>query len=161
MMEEISLSGNIRDYSLPQILEYLLRLKKTGILRIKNTGIEKAIYMKDGQIVFATSNLIEDRLGEMLVRAGKVTPQQLTTAGKILKESGRKLGAIMVDAGFITPKTLFWGLKFQVKEIIYSLFILDEGDYKYTDGGYSDDIIVLYIDTAELITEIIKKMEVA
>ena len=51
MMEEITLSGNIRDYRLPQILEYLLRLKKPGILRIKNPGIEKAIYMKDGQIV--------------------------------------------------------------------------------------------------------------
>ncbi|MBI5181974.1 MAG: DUF4388 domain-containing protein [Nitrospirae bacterium] len=158
-MEEIPLSGNIKDYSLPQILEYLQRLKKRGILKVKASGIEKAIYLKDGQIVFASSNLIADRLGEMLVRAGKITPPQLVTAGKILKESGRKLGAIMVDAGFITPKQLFWGLKFQVKEIIYSLFLLDEGDYKFTDGGYSNDIIVLHIDTAQLITEIIKKME--
>ena len=65
----------------------------------------------------------------------------------------------MVDASYITPKQLFWGLKFQVKEIIFTLFLLDEGDYKYTDGGYSNDIIVLHLDTAELITEIIQKME--
>ena len=158
-MEEIPLSGNIRDYSLPQILESLQRLKKSGILKVKASGVEKAVYLKDGQIVFASSNLIEDRLGEMLVRAGKITPQQLTTAGKILKETGKKLGAIMVDASYITPKQLFWGLKFQVKEIIFTLFLLDEGDYKYTDGGYSNDIIVLHLDTAELITEIIQKME--
>ena len=88
-MEEIPLSGNIRDYSLPQILESLQRLKKTGILKVKASGVEKAVYLKDGQIVFASSNLIEDRLGEMLVRAGKITPQQLTTAGKILKETGK------------------------------------------------------------------------
>jgi hypothetical protein len=83
----------------------------------------------------------------------------LETALQISKRIAgfKKLGAILVENGFVTPKDLFAGLKLQVKEIIYSIFILDEGAYHF-DKDLPPDIIPLQINMQKLIQEIIERM---
>jgi len=43
--------------------------------------------------------------------------------------TGKKQGAILVELGYLSPKDLFWGVKFQVHEIILSLFRWGTGEF--------------------------------
>ncbi len=52
-------------------------------------------------------------LGEMLVKNGIITPEQLETALKLQKEKGMRLGEILLELGYITSKDLFWMLSEQ------------------------------------------------
>lgn len=156
-MEE--LTGNLKDEGLPELLEKLHALKETGILTIKNGKLVRSIYIKDGKIVSASSSLTEERLGEMLVKAGMITQREYDISVNILKKTGKRQGAILVDAGFLAPKELFEGLKYQIKEIIFNIFMLDEGEYKYVPGYIPRQVIPLQIDTAELISEMIKRIK--
>jgi tetratricopeptide (TPR) repeat protein len=63
-----------------------------------------------------------------------------------------------VELGYITPKDLFWGVKYQVKEIIYSLFQLDEGEYEFVENIPPDEVITLKISTNNLIYEGVNKI---
>lgn len=153
-------SGNLRDYDLSQILEFLRSTKKTGILTLTNKGIEKRLFLKDGNIVFASSNQEADHLGDMLLRAGKITKQQFKTSSEILRKTGKKHGAILVELGYLTPKELFWGLKFQVKEIICSLFLWEEGKFSFEPKPMPQDVIPLPLDHVELIQEVINRIKV-
>ncbi len=141
-------------------MEQLRRRKATGCLKVSSGDVEKCIYVKIGQIVFASSNSIQDRLGEILVKKSKLKRKDLEKAIQLFnKRSGLiKLGAILVENGFITSKDLFGGLRAQVKEIIYSLFLLDEGDYQFEERLPSD-IIQLNLDLQALITEIIQRIK--
>lgn len=141
------------------MLENLEKLNETGILTIKNGKQIRSIYIKDGKIISASSNLQEERLGEMLVKAGMITQREYDISVNILKETGKRQGAILVDAGFLTPKELFEGLKYQVKEIIFSIFMLDEGEYKYVPGQIPRQVIPLQINTVELISEMIQRIK--
>jgi Domain of unknown function (DUF4388) len=155
-----SLSGNIQEKPLSDILEGLRRRKATGTLTVKKADVAKSIYIRDGQIVFATSTEADDRLGEILVKMGKLTQESLDHALKLYSKNAglKKLGAVMVENGLIAPKDLFGGLKIQVKDIIYSLFLWRDGEYRFVER-LPTDIIQLRINFQELISEIIQRIK--
>jgi hypothetical protein len=70
----------------------------------------------------------------------------------------KRLGAILVEKGFLPPKELFRGLKIQVKEIIFSLFLWRDGEYQFEER-LPPDILQLHIDFEELISEIIERIK--
>src|SRR5688572_32150468 len=66
------LKGPLIDLPVPEILQHLKLSHATGILTLVAGGGRKALYMRDGRVVFASSNLPNDRLGEILLREGKI-----------------------------------------------------------------------------------------
>ncbi|MGB9714931.1 MAG: DUF4388 domain-containing protein [Thermodesulfovibrionales bacterium] len=157
-MIEIPLKGNIREFSIPKVLLYLNRNRKTGILIIKTQTFTKKVFMEKGDAIFASSTYEDDRLGEMLVKAKKITLQQLEESVELLKLRKKRQGAILVELGYLTPKDLFWGVKYQVKEIITSLFTLDYAEYKFIEGTLPEEVITLKMSMGNLIYEGIKKI---
>ncbi len=158
-MIDIPLKGNIREFSIPRILLYLNRKRKTGTLIIKTQTFTKKVYMDKGDAVFASSTYEDDRLGEILVKAKKITIQQLEESVELLKLRKKRQGAILVELGYLTPKDLFWGVKYQVKEIITSLFTLDYAEYKFIEGTLPEnEVITLKMSMGNLIYEGIKKI---
>lgn len=156
----ISLSGSLKDAHLSEVLETLRIQRASGTLLVSIGGAEKSIYVKDGQIVFAKSTEDDDRLGETLIKAGKVSRENLETALDLVKKSGgfKKLGAVLVENRFLAPKELFLGLKTQVKDIIYSLFLVEDAVYRF-DSQLPADVIQLQINIEELIREIIERIK--
>ncbi len=69
-IEKLSFQGLLKHYPLTDIFLDLQRSDETGILEFKNGPICKRISIKNGVVVFATSNQEEDRLEEILLRGG-------------------------------------------------------------------------------------------
>jgi len=153
-------SGKIQITPLPEVLDNLRQRKVTGTLTIRSGAIAKSIHVKAGQIIFATSTDASDRLGESLVRAGKLSRDNLDFALQLYKKNAglKKMGAILVENGLVPPKELFSGLKIQVKDIIYSLFLWREGDYQFEER-LPPDVIQLQFNFRDLITEIITRIK--
>jgi hypothetical protein len=155
----ITLSGNIKATPLSDILEDLRRRKTTGTLTVRRGELSKNIYLKAGRIIFAASADPRDRIGECLVRAGKLSPEKLEHALQLFKKHAglKKMGAILVESGFLPAKELFAGLKIQVNDIIFSLFLWPDGDYWFEDR-LPADVIQLPIDFRELISGILQRI---
>ncbi len=152
-------SGKIQETNLADILESLCEGKATGVLSLRRERIEKSVYLKDGNIIFATSSEAHDRLGDVLVKKGKLTQEKLDYAVTLYRKNAglKKLGAILVENGIVSPKELFSGLKIQVKEIIFSLFLWRDGEYWFEER-LPADAIQLPINVQELIAEIIERI---
>ncbi len=154
------LSGNTGTVPLPAVLQILQLAEVSGTLTVRQESIEKCIHVKGGQIIFATSNDSRDRLGEILVKANFLTLESLA-AGLALfkKQSGvKKIGAILVEHKFVSPKDLYAGFKIQVKEIIYSMFLWDNAEYQFEEV-LPGDVIQLQISLQEMIAEIIQRIK--
>ncbi|MCT4621526.1 MAG: GspE/PulE family protein [Marinisporobacter sp.] len=54
------------------------------------------------------------RLGDLLIDAGFITEDQINEALKIQKSSGKKLGEILIDEGFVQEKQMIEILEFQL-----------------------------------------------
>ena len=158
-MTEFPLKGNIREFPLPRVLIYLNRNRKSGTLIVDTHAFTKKVYIDKGDVIFASSTYEDDRLGEMLVKTGKITIEQYEESVKLLKTTKKRQGAILVELGYLTPKDLFWGVKYQVREIIYSLFPLDIGEYKFLEGEIpTNEVITLKMSTGNLIYEGVRRV---
>lgn len=160
MEQEIPTTGNLKQYSLHQILTYLNKQQRRVILTIKAEKIKNSIYIEDSQVIFASTNRDEYRLGVLLMKANKITAEQRDESLELSKQTGRRQGIILVERGHITPKDLFVELKHQIKEIIFSLFLLEDGTFKFEENHSFSDLIKTKINIDSLIREgLIRKEE--
>ncbi|MGB9715694.1 MAG: DUF4388 domain-containing protein [Thermodesulfovibrionales bacterium] len=156
---EIPLKGNIKEFSIPKILVYLNRNRKTGILKVRTPSFIKKIYIHKGDAVYASSTDEDDRLGETLTKIGKITMEQYDRSVEILKKTGKRQGEILVELGYLTPQEVIWGVKYQIKDIIYSLFELQEAEYEFNEEEMSSsEIITLKMSMANLIYEGVRRI---
>lgn len=157
---DIPQKGSLKDLDFSNLLLKLHNQRSTGTIIIKGSSFTKSVYIKKGDVIFASSSLDDERLGEMLIKAGMITKDEYDLSVEILKKTGKKQGAILVELGFLTPKQLFEGLKFQIREIIYSIFPLRDADYEFLEGELpEEEVIGLRIDIKELISEGKKRIE--
>lgn len=156
----LSLSGNLIETPFSDVIAVLRQQKATGTLTCGSGSNEKSLYVKNGNIIFATSKDENDRLGEIMVKNGQITRIQLERALKLHQNSAglKKIGAIFVENGFVSPKDLFNGLKLQVRAIILSLFLLTEGPYNFIEQ-LPADVIPLQIDMEDVLREVIQQMK--
>jgi len=150
---EIPLKGNISNTSLARLLVQLNRNRVVGTLSLSTASFTKKIYFSEGDVIFASSTYEDDRLGEMLLKAGKISVEQYDKSVEILKSTkDKRQGAILVELGYLTPKDLFWGVKYQVKEIIHSMFVAEEGTYEFREGELpTQEVITLRMSIGNLI----------
>lgn len=149
---KIPLQGSFKNTSLVKILVHLNRKIKTGTLTVSTPSAIKKIYLKMGDVIFSSSTYEDDRLGEMLLKAGKISVEQYDESVEILKSTGKKQGAILVELGYLTPKELFWGLKYQVNEIIQGMFLLEDAHYEFIEGDIpANEVISLKMSMGNLI----------
>jgi len=159
-MKEIRLKGTIKNVRLPHILVFLNRSLKTGTLVIKTPSFTKKVYIMKGEAIFASSSYEDDRLGEMLIKTGKITMEQYDESVRLLRQSDKRQGTILVELGYLAQKDLFWGVKNQVKEIICGLFVLEDGEYEFVEGEIPvQEVITLKMSMHNLIYEGIKRID--
>jgi hypothetical protein len=155
------LRGQLTQLPLPDILEHLRTSQATGILSLVSGGARKALYLKDGRVVFASSNLPNDRLGEILIRDGKITVEEYEASIRAI-HSGKRQGKALVEMGALSPKDLWEGVQFQVKEIVYSIFQWDEGSFHFEESTLPEkERITVDLDVTELILVGIRRVDAA
>ena len=76
----MAIRGNLKEASLPDVLQLLAMGKKTGCLSITHRASFGYIYFDKGRICYASVVNRRDRLGDMLVKSGVLTQTQLDAA---------------------------------------------------------------------------------
>ena len=156
----ISPSGDIKDMTIPWLFQDLRKGKETGTL-VFERGLEiKKVFFKNGDILFASSNLDEDRLGEYLLRTGKITKAQFDKASEAVARNGKKLGAVLFEMGILNAQGLVAQVKLQVKEIIVKIFGWRDGGYQFDGRPLPvSEIIPLHMSTGDLIIDGIRNLD--
>ena len=150
----VGLSGSVKNLAIPWLFQDIKNEKKTGTAVLEKDGATKKIYFNNGDILFASSSLNEDRLAEFLVRIGKITAEQRDTLAEAVRTSGKQEGTVLIERGIIRPADLVDQVNLQVKQIILDLFSWRTGTYQFTEGSLPQaEIIPLSKTTASMIME--------
>jgi hypothetical protein len=153
------LKGQLAELPVPEILQHLDQARATGILTLVSGGARKALYMKEGHVVFASSNLPNDRLGEILIREGKITVDEYESSIRAISK-GKRQGKVLVEMGALSPKDLWDGVQFQVREIVYSVFQWEEGQFHFEESTLPDkERITVDLDVVQLVLAGIRRVE--
>src|SRR5262245_23249815 len=155
------LKGQISQLPLPDMLQHLRESKATGILSLVSGGARKALYVKAGRIVFASSNLPNDRLGELLLREGKITVEEYESSIRAISK-GKRQGRVLVEMGALSPKDLWEGVQFHIREIVYGIFQWDDGQFHFEESSLPEkERITVDLDIQDLIVVGIRRVDAA
>jgi serine/threonine-protein kinase len=146
------LQGSLADTTVAELIREVYSARSTGILHVERDGAAKRLYFKKGNVVFANSDVNDDRLGEFLIRTGEIDRAAFDRASERMRRTGKRMGASLIDLEVLVPEKLTALVRGQVQQIIYSVFDWNRGAYGFEilDRPVEEDIIV-DLSTAELI----------
>ncbi|HET9453587.1 MAG TPA: DUF4388 domain-containing protein [Gemmatimonadaceae bacterium] len=128
----MAIKGSLREASLPDVLQLLAMGKKTGCLSVTHRNNFGYIYFDKGRISYASIVNRRDRIGDMLIKAGAITQEQLQAAIDAQgKQRDQRIGDLLVSLGFITREKLHNHVRIQIEEAVYLLFTWHEGTFNF------------------------------
>ena len=65
MSDGVLLTGDLSEIRLPTLLMSLYKDKETGVLTLEDERFKKALYIKEGRVVYATTTDPDERLGRV------------------------------------------------------------------------------------------------
>ena len=128
----MAIKGSLREASLPDVLQLLTLGKKTGCLSVTHRSNFGYIYFDKGRIAYASIVNRRDRLGDLLVKGGTVTQEQLEQAvDRQTRERDKRLGEILVDMELLSRDQLHAHIRTQIEEAVYFLFTWTQGTFSF------------------------------
>jgi hypothetical protein len=151
-------TGRIADHEFADLVREVYGRRWSGLLTLNHMGVEKSVRVQEGRLVFAFSSSRDDRLGELLLRRGRITLHQYVEASRAMRK-GIRLGTVLVEQGALDARELVKVVMDHTQEIIYSAFQWTEGLYHFTEGGAPTEPITLKLSTPDAILEGIRRIE--
>jgi hypothetical protein len=151
-------SGQVGKRDVAAMLGRIFLERLTGWLTFRDSDAEKAVVFDNGTPVLAGSNQPEDRMGEMLVRQGRLSIEQQSRSAEMLVSTGRRLGVVLVEMGLIKEGELGPLVRRHYQEIIYSLFAWEAGEWTLgPDRPEKEETVFLTEPAPALILEGIRR----
>lgn len=129
----MALRGNLRDFTITQLLNLISLAQKTGTLLIEGPGNEQAsASFRDGKLAYARIDKEDDRLVTLLYKAGKISANQYRA---ILERANamndKELGLLLVNAGYLSQEEILLLLQAHYTDVVRRLFTWVEGVFRF------------------------------
>jgi hypothetical protein len=158
----MSLEGSIKDFGLSDIFQLIFVQQKSGLMTIEHQSRRATVGFVKGMLVSAQIDGEEgmERIGEVLVRAKRLTPQQLEAALKTQQEAGEYLGQVLIGRKFVSEADLKRALRLQILEAVYRLFRWKDGEYRFDqkDVDYPRNLVDP-ISTEHILMEGVRRLD--
>lgn len=129
----MSLTGNLEDLALPDILQIVSLSKRTGILTVESAAGRGVVIFKNGLVMSAISpSKNRKTLGQILLEQKFISAKDLQKALEYQKNiKYEPLGSILLKQNLITYEILQKIVKSQIYEAIYDLLNFKDGNFSF------------------------------
>ncbi len=136
----MSISGNLCDASVVEMLQFVGMVRRSGTLRVTSGDKRASIRMSRGNIVGA-SRPGTTRLGDLLLEADVIDARTLAVALRTQQEERprRTLGKILVAIGATTTATIRKTVERQITDTIYETVAWLEGSFEFVSHEFETD----------------------
>ena len=136
----MAIKGSLREASLPDVLQLLAMGQKTGCLSVADRSNFGYVFFDRGQITYASIVNRRDRLGDILVKSGLITDEQLQGAiDRQAHQRTKRLGELLVDMGALLRPDLERYMRVQIEEAVYYLFTWSSGTFSFESDVRPDE----------------------
>ena len=142
--------GAVGDIDPAFFIGYLHRQNATGTLKFEDTSIQRAIYFRDGRVLFSSSNAAEDQLGAILVAAGKIAPAQFDAIVASLQPR-QSIASALAQGGHVSQRDIGDAARRKVEQIIASCCAQTTGQYEFQDGELPKGSLDLKLTTERVL----------
>jgi hypothetical protein len=151
----MALRGNLRDFTITQLLNLINLASKTGTLVVEGPSETAKIAFRDGKLAYAEIGNEDGSLASILHQAKKLNAGQYKSIRQGAAHiSDKELGLLLINAGYLSQEDILTNLQQHFTDIVQRLFTWVEGFFHFdNDLLPPDDRISVRLDLENLIIE--------
>lgn len=159
----MAIEGPLRELALSDVFQLLDLSRKTGVLTITQEGRRRPAVVRfdRGGVTGAELGEADERIGHLLLRAGKVTERHIEAAREVQRRStGRPLGEVLVEMGVVGVQDVRRQLRFQIEEAVYALIQWKDGYFRFEEGPAGPNgAVTVRVPTESLLMEAARRVD--
>jgi Domain of unknown function (DUF4388) len=149
------LRGNLRDFTVTQLLNLINLAQKTGTLIVDGPSEQAYVSFRQGKLAYARIGNEDGGLAQVLHRTHKLNFRQYRAlsegAGKV---SDKELGLLLINAGYVSQEDILHDLQAHFANLVRRLFTWVEGLFRFeSELPPPEDRINVRLDLENLIME--------
>jgi len=149
------LAGDLSAFPIADFVAFVHQARLSGLLTVSAAGVDREVVFKDGEVRAAHSTASGERIGQVALRLGRVTTEQLAQAA----DAGRPFGKVLVDKGFISPSDLWKCLHEQVTTVFHAILLAREGVFTVVDSAEQEANASLSVNTQALLMDGVRRID--
>lgn len=133
----MAIEGPLQELGIHDVFQLLDLSRKTGTLTVVSElrDNEGTVLFENGKIVSANIRSNPHRLGDLLIRSGRLTDADMARAQAAQQRGdGRRLGEILVALGLVTRKEIERQVRLQIEAVVFELMSWREGHFRFQEG---------------------------
>lgn len=159
----MAIEGPLRELALSDVFQLLDLSRKTGVLTITHESRHRPAVVRfdRGAVTGAELGEASERIGHLLLRAGKVTERGIDEARRQQeREPGRPLGEILVEQGAVAVDEVKRHLRFQIEEAVYGLIQWKDGYFRFEElPAVPNGRVSVRVPTESLLMEAARRVD--
>jgi hypothetical protein len=161
VLRPLRLAGEVRaPGALCDVVSTIAQGAYTGELTAFEEDSVRVIHFDHGNVVWASSSIPAERLGEILWRFGAITRGQLDEVVTSAEKTGKRVGEAAIELEFVQPEELFLMMGRQAEEIFYAVVQLSRATFFFFDGLDEGKISRrLHLGTGQLLMEAARRVD--
>ncbi len=132
----MAFKGDLKNISLFDVFQTLNTNNQTGVLVLQREGVTKKVHISPAGVrVFFSRSFRPLRLGEIFIRRGLITSQDVEILLLQQKQEYRPIGELLVASGKVSKEQIDQVLRYQAEDEVYEIFAWDSGTFAFFDGA--------------------------
>ncbi len=151
----MALRGNLRDFTITQLLNLINLAGKTGTLIVDGPAEQAYVAFREGKLAYARIGKEDGSLALVLHKANKINANQYRAiADRAGEMTDKELGLLLINAGYVTQEDILLNLQAYFTDTIRKLFTWVEGFFRFENEMLPpEDRINVRLDLENIIIE--------
>lgn len=151
----MALRGNLRDFTITQLLNLINLASKTGTLVVDGVSEQAYLSFREGKLSYARVGREDGSLALVLHKANKINANQykaiVDRAGQM---TDKELGLLLINAGYVSQEEILLNLQAYCTDVVRKMFSWVEGVFRFeNDMLPPDGRISVRVDLENIIIE--------
>ncbi len=151
----MALKGNLKEFSLTQLLNLINLSNKTGTLIVEGRSEAARVFFREGKLAYAQIDQEDNSLASILHKTKRLSSAQYQGIKEKTREMGDKeLGLLLINANYFSQQDILASLQSYFTEVLNRLFTWMEGIFQFESNlTPPDDRIMVKVGLENIILE--------
>jgi len=128
----MALKGRLEDFGITQLLNLINLARKTGTLYLEGPQQNSHLCFREGKLIYATMDGIEDSLPAILQQANVFTSRQVETIqANMPNKTDREIAQVLITSGRLQQQVIVKSVREHILNLVYRIFSMTEGAFRF------------------------------
>jgi hypothetical protein len=128
----MALKGRLEDFGITQLLNLINLARKTGTLYLEGAQKNSYLCFREGKLIYAALEGVEDSLPAILQRANVFTAEQVRMIQtNMAGRTDRDIAQVLITSGRLQQQVVVKSVRDSILNLVYQVFSWHEGQFRF------------------------------